>query len=640
MQKIFKRNAIIIVTLAVVIIEIINGIFLGYSLKRQQFRMFDVKIEQIIHTLENNRGELENIKESLDEDYLTRAKAAAYVFERNEDVLHSVGELQNLAKLLNVDEIHVIDENGIIIYSSVTRYIGLDFEEGEQTREFLSILESDDPEAYLIQEAQPNAAEGRMMKYVGVARKGKKGIVQVGLEPTRQLEAQERNTYEYIFSRFPMNSGEEFFAIDTKSGQMLAHTDRTSIQAMQAYDEAFFEGCEDGAFRRDVTGKYKYFVVRRYGDVLIGAAVPAGVLMADLWKNLLLIAFCLFLIEAIVLILLNYLVRTRVTDGIHGILAELNHISAGNLDTKVSVGGNPEFEQLSAGINGMVKSIVKASDRLAKIIAMSEMPLVAFEHPAGRKTVFMTAGFKEMLGLSQEEIDRVHDAPEEFLAMIEKLTETPLRGETDIFQVGSEKYVRIHLSKEADGYLGVVTDATAQVQQKQRMEYENNHDQLTGLCRYHYFKQQAAELSGRLLPGRLWGIVMLDLDFFKGINDTYGHDAGDQYLQGMAERMKSLPKEHCVAARRSGDEFCLLLYDYASREEMIAVLERFWNEFSQFPVAVSDTEKRVISVSGGFAWTAERNMDAETLLRQADEALYRMKSGAKGYFIEYQDDVK
>ncbi|RAZ93573.1 GGDEF domain-containing protein, partial [Klebsiella oxytoca] len=74
-------------------------------------------------------------------------------------------------------------------------------------------------------DAQPNAAEGRIMQYVGVARKGAKGVVQVGFKPTRQLDAQSRNTYDYIFSRFPTDIGEELYVVDAASGTVLGHSD-------------------------------------------------------------------------------------------------------------------------------------------------------------------------------------------------------------------------------------------------------------------------------------------------------------------------------------------------------------------------------------------------------------------------------
>ena len=89
--------------------------------------------------------------------------------------------MQYLAKLLDVDELHIIDENGIIAAGSVSEYVGIDMANHKQTREFLELLDREGEDAYLIQEQQPNAAEGKIMKYVGVRRKAMKGVVQVGL---------------------------------------------------------------------------------------------------------------------------------------------------------------------------------------------------------------------------------------------------------------------------------------------------------------------------------------------------------------------------------------------------------------------------------------------------------------------------
>lgn len=161
MQKIFRRYTVFIITTAILSIFFINLVITMYSFQKQQFNAFSAKIDQIIYTLENNQTELETIKNNLDEDYLTRARAAAYIFERNKDIVYDVLELKELAALLDVDELHIIDKNGIIIYSSVSRYIGLDFHKGEQTREFLTILESDDKDAYVIQEAQPIRQKAR-----------------------------------------------------------------------------------------------------------------------------------------------------------------------------------------------------------------------------------------------------------------------------------------------------------------------------------------------------------------------------------------------------------------------------------------------------------------------------------------------
>lgn len=125
MQKIFTKYMVIILTAAIMLILFINFLFRWHTLEEQQFDAFHIKIEQIIHTLENNQMELELMNDNLNEDYLTRAKAAAYVLDRQEEVVMDVSQMQYLAKLLNVDELHYIDENGMIASASVSQYIGI-----------------------------------------------------------------------------------------------------------------------------------------------------------------------------------------------------------------------------------------------------------------------------------------------------------------------------------------------------------------------------------------------------------------------------------------------------------------------------------------------------------------------------------
>lgn len=235
MQKTFIKYVLVIMTSAILLILVINTVLNMHTMEAQQFKTFRTKIEQMVHTLENNRTELALMNKNLDEDYLTRARAAAYVVDQQEEVSMDVSKMKYLAQLLNVDELHVIDENGIIVSASVSRYVGFDMSQHDQTRPFLALLDSDDEDAYLIQEPQPNAADNEIRQYVGVRRKKQKGVVQVGFEPKRQMEAQSRNTYDYIFSRFPTDIGEEFFVVDSESGAVLGHS--------QGFDRAFDADC-------------------------------------------------------------------------------------------------------------------------------------------------------------------------------------------------------------------------------------------------------------------------------------------------------------------------------------------------------------------------------------------------------------
>lgn len=229
--------------------------------------------------------------------------------------------------------------------------------------------------------------------------------------------------------------------------------------------------------------------------------------------------------------------------------------------------------------------------------------------------------------------------PDLFLQKIQEIMQHPVSGETDVFSIHDEKYICIHLSVEETGYLGVITDATREVLEKQKMQFENSHDQLTGLFRYRFFKEQIRNILEKNRNGKICACVMLDLDLFKEINDTYGHDVGDKYLISFAEMMKELPKEHCVPARRSGDEFCMFIYDCRDKDEIHQILESFWMMLKERKVELSENHTRTISTSGGVAWACGGKItDINLLMKQADKALYEAKRNTPGYYVEAVSD--
>lgn len=636
MQKIFTKYMVIILTTAIMLILLINFLINWHRLEDQQFDTFQIKIDQIIHTLESNQMELDLMNENLNEDYFTRAKAAAYVLDRQEEVVMDVSEMQYLAKLLDVDELHYIDENGIIASASVSQYIGMNMADYDQTRPFLAILESDEEGAYLIQEARPNAAAGKIMQYIGVARKNKGGFVQVGFEPKRLMEAQSRNTYDYIFSKFPTDVGEELFVVDCETGAVLGHSEDIGQDfGADSYQPGALRECVEGAYRTGADGRKLYVVSQMYGNVIICAALPAETLFNRLFSDSVLTCVYLFLIELAVIFLLNYLVRRRVIDGIHHIIEDLSAITNGNLDTTVAVGGNREFEELSRGINTMVTSIINVSARISAIIEISRVSLAAFEYESGRNHVFVTSGLGALLDISDQAVAEFGKNAGVFDSYIRRLTENPIEGEMNVYRIHDDKYVRIQMSESAGRKLGVITDVTGDVMEKRQMRYENTHDPLTGLYKFQYFKQLAAERLRQMPEGDVCALVMIDLDYFKGINDTFGHDVGDRYLQSFSAVMNAMPAEHFLTARRSGDEFCMMVYGCANRDEIAGYLDTFYEKIAQNQVELSDTETRTISASAGFAWTNDFGSDIAELLSRADEALYVVKRDTKGVYGEY-----
>ena len=123
---------------------------------------------------------------------------------------------------------------------------------------------------------------------------------------------------------------------------------------------------------------------------------------------------------------------------------------------------------------------------------------------------------------------------------------------------------------------------------------------------------------------------MMDLDGFKPVNDTHGHDAGDEVLKVVGARLQRLNRPHDLAARLGGDEFVIVLHDCPGAAVAAEVAQRFLDAVSR-PIRIESTGLCVeIGASAGVAHVAdEPRPSSDTLLKNADSALYQAKAMGK-----------
>ena len=175
---------------------------------------------------------------------------------------------------------------------------------------------------------------------------------------------------------------------------------------------------------------------------------------------------------------------------------------------------------------------------------------------------------------------------------------------------------------EDDAVLGYMFDITRQREVEQELEWLAFHDPLTGLANRSKFESDAAihlSLSDR--KGWHTALLYIDLDRFKEVNDTYGHEAGDEVLRTLAERMRDEVRDGDITARLGGDEFVILLPDVGDDAEAIA---RRVHDALITPVDVDGTETSV-GASIGMAFFPEDGTDLDLLRKRADDAMYAAK---------------
>ena len=128
-------------------------------------------------------------------------------------------------------------------------------------------------------------------------------------------------------------------------------------------------------------------------------------------------------------------------------------------------------------------------------------------------------------------------------------------------------------------------------------------------------------------------VMFIDLDLFKHVNDTFGHDAGDQLLQGIASRLLDCVRESDTVSRLGGDEFTILLPEIGETENAAMLAEKIIEVIKQ-PLTVG-SNKLSITASIGIAFFPNDGEDADTLLKNADIVMYRAKEKGRNNYQFY-----
>jgi len=189
------------------------------------------------------------------------------------------------------------------------------------------------------------------------------------------------------------------------------------------------------------------------------------------------------------------------------------------------------------------------------------------------------------------------------------------------------------------GYRGTARDVTERKLAEAHIHYLATHDSLTGLPNRVLFHQMlSAAVPTAQRYGRGFAVMFIDLDRFKLINDTLGHEAGDQLLKEVSKRLRAALRCSDVLARLGGDEFVVLLQEIES-EETAAVVARKILAAAIEPVSIMGHECQV-TASIGICLYPSQAEDERALMRNADIAMYMAKEEGKNTFQFYSPEVK
>ncbi len=208
---------------------------------------------------------------------------------------------------------------------------------------------------------------------------------------------------------------------------------------------------------------------------------------------------------------------------------------------------------------------------------------------------------------------------------------------------GETKQVELSISLVRDaqgrpkGFRGIISDITIRRKAEEAIRQQAFHDPLTGLSnRTLFYDRLHMAIKRAKRDKKLVAVIVLDLDYFKGVNDQWGHATGDALLQGVAGRLLEIVRASDTVARHGGDEFTLILPSLPHREDALRVARKIVRAFKE-PFRF-DACELTVTTSLGVALYPLHGENIDALMKNADMAMYRAKSMGRNQFC-YGDGV-
>jgi diguanylate cyclase (GGDEF)-like protein/PAS domain S-box-containing protein len=375
-------------------------------------------------------------------------------------------------------------------------------------------------------------------------------------------------------------------------------------------------------------------------------------------------------------LLVFMLIQSRLIAGIKQIASKLNYIVPGqkerlslpNIHKKDEIGG------LVNNINNLLSLVQEKLESESALLRQMESLEKRFRmiYESAGVGIFMmddrarlamgNLAFIEIMGAEvygrnlNDDVNcmiNMFSEPEKSLDMLDETFTKGTVSTSDLLIIeadGKERWVSCMLTKIRDEsnasagspilIQGIIADITERKLEEQRMRFQAERDPLTNL-----FNRRSAEYSLKLMlekanyEGSNVAVCLVDLDNFKPINDTYGHDAGDIVLIETAKRMTGTLRNTDLVARLGGDEFLLVLQGASSKQDFEMLLKKLLQAITA-EIYIGNEAFVSVGASIGVVLSSEHGKELEKLMVLADHAMYQVKRNGKQGFQFYSPDER
>lgn len=639
-KTLFFKSRIMVCALIISLISI-NFLYYVKAFHQQQKDRSEQMFYQIGQVIDMNEKDLTEERDAFSELCIQKADMVAYFVEHEPDVTSDLGQIQELAKTMDVDEIHFFNKEGEIYTGTHPEYYGYTVYTGEQIGFFKQML--DDTTEKLCQDIMPNTAEGKEMQYAAVWLKDNSGFVQIGMRPERLLSLMEEKSLQSIIASIPFEKREYFHIIDIEQGKITASS-ADKLVGMDFSDEIILSQSnlslqEVKQMHRNFNGKRYCVYTMPYGNYLLIHTYASQYLLNEtVISSIVLLLSILLATICVIAFFLRY-VNCNIVNNLLVLNEKLKKIEQGDLEELDIDTSILEFNSLIYYINQLLQSVRFDNKRMLDIINSGQISLGIFEYNSFYKKLFLNQRMREILGIdfiNRESFDIEKNFILEKLNEIEKECVDQTQGIYRYDKNGEILYVKLKKYSDKQSGIYYLDDVSSWWNKISVMQDDSLKDVMTGLFNRRGIQENMGHMFSDQTVMKEAAVVLLDADGLKRINDIYGHAVGDNYLKEIASILSAFPKEHSIGARVGGDEFIFVIYGYDKKEDVDCMIKELsLKRGSKFlPFKENPDSEELLEFSMGYSYFPSEGNEYKKLFRLADKRMYEEKRKRKSGIIK------
>lgn len=388
-------------------------------------------------------------------------------------------------------------------------------------------------------------------------------------------------------------------------------------------------------------------------DWAVISAADSGKIL-EIYNGLITMLFISTAISAVLNILFALLINKRITSPVENIIRTLDTYNESNDIISFGSSDIAEIDRLADAIAELQVNVRESSSRVSRIISMADMGIGVFMYDIAAGSVFVGESLLRLLNYDKTVSGDMNISIDSFMEYInrfdkkKKISRSPVFTSDDSDNIAdtievvcadehnkTARWLKFSITKDKNHIIGLVQDTTNLVIEKKKIEYERDHDLTTGLLNRRAFYYKVEHIFSRPEKLRTAAFIIWDLDNLKYVNDTYGHDFGDDYIKTAANVFKLFSDHNGIPARLSGDEFIVFLYGFESKDEIRQIIADVRNSLAASYCILTDGTHYKIRASGGISWYPDNSTSYEMLIKYADFAMYEIKHSTKGNVAEF-----